>query len=140
LSVIANAQNTNIDKISVKIKSPAHKSRAGQKVSVKGIAYMPGGLHLWVIARHKDFKPLWWPQREAEVDPTTGEWDSLAFLGGPQDIGSEFDIGAIVVNEESHAKLRDYWLKAMRNGDWQPIEIPETIIAPELIRVTKRSH
>ena len=64
----------------------------------------------------------------------------LAFLGGPQDIGSQFDIGAIVVNGEAHAKLRNYWVKAMRTGDWMPIELPKTVIAPKLIRVTKTGH
>lgn len=141
LGVIAvNVVTVNAEEISVKITSPVNKGRVGQKVKVRGTAYIPGGYHLWIVARHKDFKPLWWPQREAEVDPTTGKWDSLAFLGSPQDIGSDFDIGVIVINEEAHAQLRDYWVKAMQYGKWKPIEIPKTAAAPELIRVTKISH
>ena len=138
--VLEEAKNSKLIENSVIITSPAPKSNVRQKVVVKGKAYLPGGYPLWIVSRHEDFRPLWWPQREAEVNPATKQWESLAFLGGPQDIGSQFDIGAIVVNGEAHAKLRNYWVKAMRTGDWMPIELPKTVIAPKLIRVTKTGH
>ncbi len=140
LGVLADSEKANPGKISVAITHPASQSRVGQKVVLRGQARLPGGLHLWIVARHIDFKPLWYPQREAEVNPATGWWASLAYLGDHRDIGSQFDIGAIVVNGEAHAQLHDYWVKAMQTGNWRPVEIPETVVAPELIKVTKTRH
>lgn len=136
----AETETADKTKISISITSPAKNSSVGREVIVKGTASIPGGHYVWVLVRRKDFKPLWWPQREAEVDLTTAEWSAVAFLGGPQDIGWEFDIGAIVVSRKAHAKLRDYWIKAMQSGDWRPIEIPSTAVAPQIIGVVKTSH
>jgi len=134
------AAPASTEEMSVTITYPTNKSKVGREVLVRGKALIPGGQYLWILARRTDFKPLWWPQREAEVDPTTGEWKAIAILGGPQDIGWEFDVGVIVVNSEGHAKLQDYWIKSMQSGDWRPIQIPKTTVAPQLIRVMKTSH
>lgn len=36
-----------------------------------GTASIPSGHYLWVLVRRSDFSPLWWPQREARVNPET---------------------------------------------------------------------
>lgn len=124
----------------IEIIDPRSDSKVGRETTVKGTALLPSGHYLWVLARRSDFKPLWWPQREAEVDPKTHKWSATAVFGGPQDIGWDFDIGVITVNAEGHALLRDYWIKAMRTGDWRPIEIPPTSSAPQTLKVKKVSH
>lgn len=128
------------EKFIIEVTSPKPNSKVGRETIVKGTAIIPGGHYLWVLARRKDFKPLWWPQREAEIDPRTHKWSASAFFGEARDIGWEFDIGVITVNEKGHAKLRDYWIKAMKTGDWRPIEIPETSSPPRIWRVKKVSH
>ena len=123
----------------IEITDPQSGSKVGREMIVKGTARLPRGHSLWVLARRNDFKPLWWPQREAEVDPKTHKWSATAVFGGPQDVGWDFDIGVIAVNEEGHALLKDYWIKAMRTGDWRPIEIPLTS-SSQTLRVKKVSH
>ena len=128
------------EQFDVKITSPKDSSNAGREVVVRGTASIPSGHHLWVLARRKDFKPLWWPQREAEIDPKTHEWEATAGLGGEQDIGWYFDIGVITVNANEHQKLMAYWEKAMETGDWKPKKIPPTTSPPRTVKVKKVSH
>jgi len=128
------------EQVVIEITDPQNGSKVGRETIVKGTAHLPSGHYLWVLARRNDFKPLWWPQREAEVDPKTHKWGATAVFGGSQDIGWDFDIGVIAVNTEGHALLRDYWIKAMRTGDWRPIEIPPTPSPPQTLKVKKVSH
>lgn len=121
----------------IKITDPQDGSRVGRETLVKGTAYLPRGYYLWVLARRSDFGPLWWPQREARVDPRTHEWSATAVFGESWDIGHAFDIGVISVNEEGHTLLKDYLIKAMRTGEWRPIEIPPTSSPPQTLRVKK---
>ncbi len=112
-------------------------AQVGREMLVRGTASLRGGDHLWVLVRRQDFEPLWWPQREAKVDPRTREWRAMVVFGGPQDIGSVFDIAAIFVSEAEHARLMEYWERAMATGDWRPRRMPPTTCAPQIRRVTK---
>jgi hypothetical protein len=124
----------------IEITDPVGGSSVGRETIVKGIAHLPRGHYLWVLARRSDFRPLWYPQREAEVDPTTHKWSATANFGEQRDVGQTFDIGVVSVNEEGHTLLKDYWIKAMRTGDWKPIEIPPTSSPPQTLRVRKVRH
>lgn len=133
------------DQFIVNIAAPNDGTNVGRETIVKGTALIPSGHHLWVLARRNDFEPLWWPQREAKIEipkpgARTGEWKATAVFGGPQDIGWEFDIGVITVNEEGHAILMEYWKKAMKSGDWKPIEIPNVSSPPQILKVKKVRH
>jgi len=125
---------------SVEVTAPTPNSQVGKETVVKGTAVLPAGQYLWVLSRRSDFTPFWWPQREAQVDPKTHEWSTSAFFGGPQDKDHQFDIGVITVDANGHAILKDYWLNAMRTGDWKPIEIPTPSSPPHVIKVNKVSH
>ena len=127
--------------IAVTMTQPTKDNKVGKEVMVRGTASMPNGHYLWVVARRIDFAPLWWPQKPAPVeDPTTQKWQATAVFGGPQDVGWEFDVGVITVNEEGHKKLMDYWKKAMSTGEWRPIEIPPVTSPPRIVRVKKVGH
>ena len=95
--------------------------------------------------RTKGYKDVWWPQGECEVDPVSHEWEVTVHFGQPQDIGYEFEIAAIIVNEAEHTKLKppglkDYWLKAMQSGDWRPIIMPPFECTPVYRTVKKTGH
>lgn len=124
----------------VTMTEPTKDSKVGRDVWVRGTASIPNGHYLWVVARRVDFTPLWWPQKPAPVDPTTQTWQATAVFGGPQDIGWDFDVGVITVNEEGHRQLMEYWKKAMSTGDWRPIEIPRVTSPPRIVKVKKVSH
>jgi len=115
-------------------------SEVGRETTMEGTASIPSGNHLWVLDRRVDFKPLWWPQREARIDPKTHKWSATVCFGGPQDINWDFHISVITVNADRHRELMDYWTKAMKTGDWKPIQIPETTSTPQIIKVKKVRH
>jgi hypothetical protein len=124
--------------ISVQITDPSrdgveiHKTRL-----VKGIASIPSGSHLWVFARRADFEGVWWPQGEGKVNPSNNEWQVSVTFGTAEDIGWDFDIAVAVVSENSHSILKDYRIKAMKTGEWRPIEMPQVLTAPVLRKVKK---
>ena len=127
----------------VKMTHPPEGGKVGKEVMVQGTAAIPNGHYLWVLARRIDFAPLWWPQRPAPLEePTTQKqkWQATAVFGGPQDVGWDFHIQVITVNEEGHKQLMEYWKTAMRTGDWRPIEIPPVTSPPRIVRVKKVSH
>lgn len=132
-----NAKNAEYD---IKITSPKDSSHVGRNVVVEGTAIVPAGNYIWAVARHQNFEPLWWPQREVKIDSKTKKWKTTVSLGEPHDVGWYFDIGIITVNAEGHQKLMDYWVKAMETGDWRPIQIPKTTSPPRIIRVKKTRH
>lgn len=124
----------------ISITAPEKNAEVERQTIVKGTAEIPRGNYLWVLVRRSDFRPLWWPQREAQIDPKTFQWRAAAVLGGPQDVGWDFDIGVIAVDENGHAFLRNYWINAMKSGDWKPIEIPQTSCPPTILKVKKVHH
>ena len=128
------------EQFSVKITYPNNGGKVGREIIVEGIASIPKGNYLWVLARRADFEPLWWPQREAKIDPNSNQWKAAARFGEMQDTNWEFDIGAITVNAAGHRELMDYWITAMKTGTWRPIQIPETTSAPRIIKVRKVRH
>jgi hypothetical protein len=128
--------------IKVEITTPERDGiEVGREMDVKGTAVIPLGNYLWILVhRTKGFKRVWWPQNEAEIDPVTKKWEVHVMFGMPRDIGYEFEIAAIVVNEEEHRKLQDYWEKAMQSADWRPILMPLTVTAPTIKSVRKTKH
>jgi len=107
---------------------------------VKGSASIPSGTHLWVLTRREDFEGLWWPQGEGKVDPTSGEWKVSATFGTQDDVGWNFEITVILVDDQSHIILRNYRNTAMKTGDWRPIELPKVAAPPVLRTVKKVGH
>lgn len=96
----------------VQVKEP----RAGQDVALHGIiqgtAKLPLGGHVWAFVRPVfTFRTLekWWPQGEAAITPTTGEWELSATFGSPQqNIGEQFDVTAAAFGPQQHAELVAY--------------------------------
>jgi hypothetical protein len=137
-SLGAKPGSTQQELVEVTITYPSKGSEVGKEVVVRGTASsMPSGQHLWVLARRIDYAPLWWPQREALVDPLTHKWEATAVFGIPQDVGWEFEIGVITVTDEGHKKILGAWQEMMRTGGWRPIEIPPVTSPPRLVRVSK---
>jgi hypothetical protein len=126
----------------VKITAPTHDGMSvGKEICVKGSADIPGGHHLWILVhRTKGFKTLWWPQAEGEIDPQTKQWEVNVSFGIAQDVGEDFEIAAITVEEQEHVKLQEYWENAMTSGKWLPIKMPPSTSPPQYRKVKKESH
>jgi hypothetical protein len=118
--------------VGLEMSRPSAGARVRTTEAVSGeIDQLPAGAHVWVLVRRHDFDPMWWPQREAP--PKDGRWTATATFGGPQDTGWEFDVAAILVDEQQHIELKGYWTTAMSSGHWPPIQVR----AP-LCQVTRR--
>lgn len=123
----------------VKITEPSMDNvKVGGEIDVSGSAIIPSGNHLWVLAhRKKGFEKVWWPQAEGEIDVRTHKWQVHVTIGQERDIGYEFEIAAITVNEQEHLKLKAHWDNAMETGKWRPIPMPPTTSAPVIRSVMK---
>jgi hypothetical protein len=141
LILVICASSAIAQDIVVKVTDPPRNGiEVRRTYKVMGTASIPSGTHLWVLTRREDFEGLWWPQSEGKVDPVSKKWKVSVTFGIPDDIGWNFDIAAIVIAESQHAILRNYRIKAMKTGDWRPIEMPEVLAPPILLRVKKVGH
>ena len=111
----------------------------GHGMNVEGKASIPLGEHLWVLVRRVDFEGFWWPQGEGKIDPNSLKWKVPVIFGQLKDVGWEFDITAITVNETEHIKLMNYRKNAMEKNIWSPIEMPPTTLPPQYRKVMKIS-
>lgn len=125
----------------VKIVDPPRDGMpVGKGMTVTGTASVPSGYHVWVLARRIDYEDVWWPQGEGKIDPSTKEWKVAVTFGQEEDIKWDFQIAVMVFNEEGHIILQEYRKKALKSGDWKPIEIPETAAPPQIVKVKKINH
>ena len=126
----------------VRISVPEHDGEnVGRKIEVSGSASLPPGTHLWVLVHvTPGFKGFWWPQNEGEVDPKTGTWKVDVTLGEKsEDIGHDFEIVVITVDEGSNAVLHDKRAIAVVTDKYPPIVMPPTTSAPVIRKVRKVS-
>lgn len=124
-------------KCSVSILEPRSGQEVASRITVEMSATVPDGHHLWVFARRSDFWPLWWSQGEGRLDAKIGKWSAFATLGVPEDVSYDFDVTAAVVVREQHLQLRDDLLKAMKSGDFRPIEMPPAACVATAVKVKK---
>jgi hypothetical protein len=125
----------------IQVSEPHPGQGVGRGVVVEGTATLPPNYHLWVFARHESFRPSgWWPQNESRVDPDTGKWKVYATIGGPQDIGDDFDVAVAAFASKPHLELQSYLKDARKTGQYPPIEMPAAACPPSVLIVKKTSH
>ncbi|HKH47673.1 MAG TPA: hypothetical protein VKM72_23700 [Thermoanaerobaculia bacterium] len=126
----------------VQVIKPNPGQEAGSHVDVEGTAELPPDHHVWVFARHESFRGSdeWWPQNEGRVSPENGKWNVRAVLGGPQDVGDDFDVAVAVFTPGQHRQLRDFLRKGRETGNYPPIEMPDAACPPVLRVVRKTSN
>ena len=141
LVLIASVNYGHTQQFGVKIADPPRDGLpVGRGMTVTGTASIPSGYHLWVLCRRIDYEDVWWPQGEGKIDPVTKEWKVAVTFGQEEDIKWDFQIAAMVFNEEGHIILQEYRKKALKTGDWKPIEIPEAATPPQILKVKKINH
>jgi hypothetical protein len=106
--------------------------------AIKGTASIPSSDYLWILVHRKDLTGQWWPQDGGIVRDT--QFSLVTCFGQPQDIGMEFEVAVITVNQTEHLKLQNYVSKARETGNWYPISLP-TVTSPAIFRtVIKAAH
>ena len=122
----------------VKIFDPSIDGiEVGIDYTVRGKAVIPDKNYLWILVHRVDFIDMWYPQNAVYIDPATKEWKVTCYFGNGNDIGWDFEIAAILVDDLTHRQLTEYRIKAMETGNWNPKLMPETIIPPIIKKVKK---
>lgn len=129
--VRAGAEDALLEAIEVnycaelKIISPAEGAECGANVKVEGQSRKFPNKDLWIFAHMKSFKDKWWPQPGPVNLEEDGRWSGVAFLGGPQDIGFDFEIKALWVDSSVNEMLKDYLRRGDQAGEYFGIALPE---------------
>lgn len=106
------------------IISPREDEECGATVRVTGRSRIFPDRHLWLFTHVKGLG-VWWPQRGEVIVEENGEWVQGASLGGEQDIGFDFELKVIWVNEEVHEQMEEYLAKGEATGRYPGIRLPE---------------
>jgi len=106
------------------IVSPKSGAEVGATLKVEGKSKSFTGNYLWLFA-HREGLSVWWPQGGSVKLKENGEWAQGVFIGGPQDIGFDFEIKAIWVDEKTDRRLKDYLAEGEKTGNFPGIPLPE---------------
>lgn len=109
---------------SIEITSLKDGDKVGRSVTVRGKASIPANGNLWLLARKSSMANNWWPQA-GPVEFPKGEWEAEVFFGRPDDVGSNFDVAAVVVDSQTSAMFIK-WFSNAQKLDFPPIPFPDT--------------
>ena len=68
------------------------------------------------------------------------DWQALVYLGGPQDVGMEFEIAVATFNKDEEAKILRYHEYGQKTGQFIPMPFPKTTSPIDIVTVKKVSH
>jgi len=125
------------------LSQPSGKgSPTGCRVIVEGHASLEPGEHAWVVAAREDYANLGlvWLQGEASVDPSTQAFSLPVTLGTEEDVGSNFRLSVVIVDEATHSRLRARLVEMMTTNRHLPVAFPTTIGPPQHRVVKKVSN
>jgi len=136
LSPFANthAGNTAAATCAVEITSLKAGDKVGQSVTVRGTATIPADGYLWIFARKSSLGNQWWPQAGGPVEIANGEWEAEVFFGRAEDVGSNFDVAAVVVNAQTSAALTK-WFATAKALDYPPVSFPDANSSCSIVKV-----
>jgi hypothetical protein len=121
---IANAETKEYTNM-VKIVSPKNGDEVKSKVIIKGTSKIKDGSSVWVLVHLRLLTDQWWPQPKAVVQPN-GDWEAIAFIGQPDDVGFDFEIAVATFDSEAEKTIVQYHEKGLQTQQWLPIKFPKT--------------
>jgi hypothetical protein len=120
----------------VKILSPQNGDDVGNKIVVKGTSKVKDGSSVWVLVHLRLLTDQWWPQPKPLVQPN-GDWEALAYIGQPDDVGFDFEIAVATFDKEAEKEILAYHEAGMKTEKWLPIKFPETTSNIDIVTVKK---
>ncbi|MDP3014568.1 MAG: hypothetical protein Q8M92_10015, partial [Candidatus Subteraquimicrobiales bacterium] len=109
----------------VAITDPREGDAVGGRIVVRGTSEIHDRSHVWVLVHLRLLSGQWWPQTRPVVDEN-GNWQALAYIGVPEDIGFDFEIVAATFDAQAEAEILRYHDHGNRTGQWLPISFPRT--------------
>lgn len=120
----------------VTITSPKEGDRVGGRIVVGGTSEIHDRSHVWVLVHLRLLAGQWWPQTRPVVDEN-GNWQALAYIGIPDDIGLDFEIAVVTFDEQAEAEILRYHNHGNKTGQWLPISFPRTTSNIAVVTVRK---
>ena len=137
LSLPAGAQSVGAPSgaCSAEISSLSDGDKVGPSVTVRGVAALPADGYLWLLARKKSMGNQWWPQAGGAVETDDkGRWEAEVFFGKPADVGSTFEVAAVVVNRQTDQRLIN-WFATAKELEYPPITFPNAVTGCRVVTV-----
>lgn len=121
----------------IKIISPEEGDEVPISTIVSGSfsGELPEGQYMWIVINPYTSPDQWWPQER--IDPQE-EWDITVWLGREEDIGMEFGIAVILVNEEDNQDYVDYLKTGEETGSYPGILLPDSADIVDRITVIRK--
>lgn len=123
----------------VAILAPQSGAAVADAGAVEGSVTLPADGYLWVLVRRKDIDG-WWPQGGGAVSVEGNQWRVLVTYGGSQDVGSEFEIAALVVGPSTHELLTEWVARVTETGLFPPVRLPSAgAVLAETYRTVRKT-
>lgn len=123
---------------SLTILSPREGEQVGATSKIEGRAEQQPGKHLWVFS-HREGLAVWWPQGGEVTVKSDGTWKHAVFLGQPQDIGLDFEIAVLWLDDQVDKQTKEYLSKGDATGHYPGIPLP-TGEPRTIVTVAKTRH
>jgi hypothetical protein len=123
----SEAESTTRAPLQVTITYPERDEQVPYDVIFSGTISgdLPEGQYLWLVKNPQTVPGEWWPQ--ASIEYSIGEWEMQTFLGQEnEDIGAEFTVAVITVDEEDDKDLQDYIAEGVEQDSFPGIPLPES--------------
>lgn len=115
------------------IDKPGLGDRVGPAASSEGFAEIPVDGYLWIFAHLQDFDG-YWPQGNGPARIVDQRWGVRIFYGKPVDIGSRFEVIAMVVDRHQNEELKKWVAEAVEAG-YPPTALPDPMQGCPVARV-----
>jgi hypothetical protein len=127
------------DQSKISISSPENEDKVENSVEVKGSISgdLPKDRYMWLLINPKACPNQWWPQNNGRITPVKGQWYAMAGIGGGEkDIGKEFAIAVVLVNNKDDQMFVEWLKEGRETGNYSGIELPASAETMDQISVT----
>lgn len=114
------------------ITSPQNGGDCKEQTRVIGRGIKISGSHLWIFARRQGLTG-WWPQGGEVYIESEGTWKQNVWLGQSQDVGFNFEIKALWVDDTAHQDMLNYLTRGNNENHYPPIPLPDGTLSAQVI-------
>ncbi len=106
------------------ITSPPQGTAVPLKSQVEGASSTYGDVSVWVFTHRKGISD-WWPQNGGPVGGGPFGWSANVTYGMQKEAGQTFEVAVVPVSRLTNQGLSGWVARAVENGDYSGIPLPE---------------